>query len=160
MVERNGKIYLFYQIYRNDRYKIHLAVSEDGVHFEDVQEDPVFQGEQGEWDAYSITTPRIYREGKWYYMLYGGSAYLADEPEFFGLARSKNLVDWERHPGNPIFGVAARGKPDGGAIWFPALYKGEDDYLMLYEGSRGNYSWDLYSSICMAWISKHPLEEK
>ena len=25
---------------------------------------------------------------------------------------------------------------------------------MLYEGSRGKYSWDLHSTIYMAWIDK------
>lgn len=157
VVKKDGKIYLFFQIYKNDRYKTHLAVSDDGINFTDVQGDPVFQGEEGSWDKYSVVTSRIFKEGGWYYMMYGGSSYLADEPEFFGLARSKNLIDWERHPGNPIFGVAARGKPDGGAIWFPAVYEGEDHYIMIYEGSRGNYSWDLHSSICMAWIPKRPL---
>jgi hypothetical protein len=86
--------------------------------------------------------------------MYGGSSYLADEPDFFGLARSKNLIDWEYHPGNPIFGCAAKGAPDGGAIWFPALHETRDDFLMLYEGSRGKYSWDLSSTICMASTRK------
>jgi len=67
------------------------------------------------------------------------------------LARSKNLIQWER---NPVSGCATKGKPDGGAIWLPAAYETEDCFVLLYEGSRGNYSWDLYSSICMAWISK------
>ena len=102
----------------------------------------------------SITTARLSREGEWCYMVYGGSAYLADEPDYFGLARSRNLVDWERHPGNPIFGCGAKGTPDGGAMWFPALVQTDDCFVMLYEGSRGKYSWDLSSAICLASIPR------
>ncbi len=137
-------------------YEIYLARSTDGIHFEQVQDRPVFTGEKGNWDAISITTARVSYSGGWYYMLYGGSAYLADEPDYFGLARSHDLIHWERHPGNPIFGAGARGEPDGGAIWFPAFIEEGNDYAILYEGSCGKYSWDLSSTICMSWISRKP----
>lgn len=137
-------------------YEVYLARSTDGIHFDEVQSQPVFKGEGTDWDALSITTARVsYSEG-WYYLLYGGSAYLADEPDYFGLARSRDLIHWERHPGNPIFGAGARGEPDGGAIWFPAFIDAGNYFAILYEGSRGKYSWDLSSTICMSWISKSP----
>lgn len=135
-------------------YELHLASSTDGVHFEDVQDSPVFEGEFGSWDAMSVVTCRVGCSDGWYHMLYGGSAVRADEPELFGLARSRDLLTWERHPGNPIFGCGPKGSPDGGAIWFPALVEGEDGWFLLYEGSRGRYSWDLSSQICMSWIPR------
>lgn len=134
-------------------YEVYLARSTDGIHFEEVQNLPVFTGEKGNWDGISITTARVSYSDGWYYILYGGSAYLADEPDYFGLARSRDLIHWERHPGNPIFGAGARGEPDGGAIWFPAFIDCGGDYFILYEGSRGKYSWDLSSTICMSWIT-------
>jgi predicted GH43/DUF377 family glycosyl hydrolase len=137
-------------------YEVYLARSTDGIHFEEVQSQPVFKGNPGDWDALSITTARVSYSDGWYYLLYGGSAYLADEPDYFGLARSRDLIHWERHPGNPIFGAGARGEPDGGAIWFPAFIDAGDYFAILYEGSRGKYSWDLSSTICMSWISKNP----
>lgn len=148
------KIYLLTQQFRGKSYELYLAVSEDGINFKKVQESPVFSGEKGKWDSFSIVTPRLSYEDGYFYMFYGGSAYLTDEPEYFGLARSKDMINWERHPGNPVFGCSAKGKPDGGAIWFPAVIETEDAFVMLYEGSRGNYSWDLDSSICMAWVEK------
>jgi hypothetical protein len=92
-----------------------------------------------------------------YYLIYGGSSSLLDQPDYFGLARSNDLLHWERHPGNPIFGCGAKGQEDGGAIWFPALIETADRFVLLYEGSRGNYRGDLSSQICQSSIPKKPL---
>jgi len=155
VVAKDGKIYMIYQ--REDaakNYQIYLAASDDGYSFTDIQSEPVFPRTKGSWDSLSIATVRLSFDGSQYYALYGGSAYLADEPDFFGLARSSDLVNWEFHPGNPVFGCGPKGAPDGGAIWFPALFETDDAFVLLYEGSRGKYSWDLSSMICMAWIDK------
>jgi hypothetical protein len=87
-------------------------------------------------------------------MVYGGSADFVDEPEYFGLARSRDLLNWERHPGNPIFSAGAHATADGGAIGFPAIIDVGTYAVMLYEGSRGRSSWDFQLSICMAWLAK------
>ena len=154
VISYRNRIYILFQQFRGNSYELYLAESSDGINFNKVQQSPVFKGEEGSWDSFSVVTPRLSYSDGYFYMMYGGSAYLTDEPEYFGLARSENLVEWERHPGNPIFGCSAKGEPDGGAIWFPALFETKNSFVMLYEGSRGNYSWDLHSSICMAWITK------
>ena len=156
MVNADGSLSMLYQTFDpTGNCSLHLATSTDGVHFTPSEIDPIYPRPKGQWDSFSITTARIFEPGDgWYYLLYGGSAYLADEPDYFGLARSQNLIDWEPHPGNPIFGCGAKGEPDGAALWFPALYETQDKFIMLYEGSRGKYSWDLHSTICMAWIDK------
>lgn len=148
-------LYLLYQRQDSLGYKVYVSISTDGVKFFPFGDAPVFAGEANHWDSQSISTPRIWKTGEWYYMLYGGSADRVDEPEFFGLARSRNLLRWERHPGNPVFGAGAHASADGGAIWFPALYDAGSWIVLLYEGSRGKYSWDLSSGVCMAWIPKH-----
>lgn len=150
----NDRLYLLYQKTNpQGHYELLLSVSEDGQRFTPVQEEPIFCGEAEQWDALSITTARLFRDGDWFYMLYGGSAYLTDEPDFFGLARSRDLLRWERHPGNPIFGTGPSGAQDGGAIWFPALHETPEGFVLLYEGSPGKYRWGLSSAICMAWIT-------
>ena len=134
-------------------YQVYLAESSDGITFEDVVSEPVIRPTAGSWDSLSIATVRLEFSDGGYFALYGGSSYLADEPDFFGLARSKDLVDWQFHPGNPVFGCGAKGAPDGGAIWFPALREtSSGQWVMLYEGSRGKYAWDLCSAICAAWL--------
>ncbi len=156
IVLKDGILLLLYQTFDEGRgCTLHAATSTDGRQFTPVSVDPIYPRPPGQWDSFSVTTARIHEPGDgWYYLLYGGSAYLADEPDYFGLARSRNLLDWTPHPGNPIFGAGAKGEPDGGALWFPALYETPEQFVMLYEGSRGKYSWDLHSTICMAWIDK------
>lgn len=152
----DGVLRMIYQIAEPDgSYTLRLATSTDGRDFTPHPAGRIFARPPGEWDSFSLVTCRInIGSDGLYTMIYGGSSYLSDEPEYFGLARSKDMIEWETHPGNPIFGAGARGEPDGGAIWFPAILETESSYVMLYEGSRGKYSWDLHSQICMAWIDK------
>ena len=147
-------LFLCYQKRTADGYNVYMAYSLDGRTFSLMGSTPVLAAQEKQWDAKSITTPRIFKEKEWYYMVYGGSADFVDEPEYFGLARSRDLLHWERHPGNPIFSAGAHATADGGAIRFPAIIDVGNYAVMLYEGSRGRSSWDLQSSICMAWIAK------
>jgi predicted GH43/DUF377 family glycosyl hydrolase len=153
-IVKNDKVYVLYQKDSGRGWLVlYLAVSDDGVHFEDVQEEPVFKGQEGGWDKY-VTTGRLYQEGGEFLLIYGGSPDLNDQPDYFGIARSRDLLIWEKHRGNPVFGLSAKGEADGGAIWFPALIETPDAYVLLYEGSRGRYAWDLSSQICMSSIEK------
>ncbi|HVK04211.1 MAG TPA: hypothetical protein VM490_12095 [Armatimonadaceae bacterium] len=155
-----GKVYLLCQRFlpgdaARQQWCFYLFVSDDGYHFEPVQEEPILTGSAGAWDAYSVVTGRLLPgEDGWFYLLFGGSSYRSDEPEHFGLARSRDLVNWEKHPGNPIFGAGTRGEPDGAAIWFPALHETETHFHLLYEGSEGPYAWNLHSTICLASLPK------
>lgn len=154
-VVRDGRLYLLWQKpLEGGGYALFLSVSDDGRAFTSVQPEPVFVPEPKQWDSFSVVTARVWQSGGVFYLLYGGSSYLPDEPEYFGLARSPDLIRWERHPGSPIFGGGPRGAPDGGAIWFPALWETESEFVLLYEGSRGKYRWDLSSAICLASLSK------
>lgn len=153
---RDGKIHMVYQIADADgRYRPYLATSTDGMNFKTVEVHPITGlMQKGGWDSLSIATMRVFDAGEYVYMLYAGSSYLADEPDYFGLARSKDMINWEQHPGNPIFGCNMKGSRDGGAMWGPALTETDDAFVMLYEGSPGKYDWDLDSQLFMAWISK------
>lgn len=152
---RDGKIQLVYQLPDAvGAYRPYLASSEDGMNF--ITDDKPWCGLMlpDSWDSLSIATMRVFDAGEYVYMLYAGSSYLADEPDYFGLARSKDMVNWEQHPGNPIFGCGPKGSVDGGAIWGPALCETDDAFVLVYEGSPGKYQWELDSKICMAWIDK------
>jgi predicted GH43/DUF377 family glycosyl hydrolase len=146
-------LFMVYQKPDSVGQKVYLALSTDGKKFSPASTHPVFAGEAGQWDAKSVNTPRVWEYKEVYYMLYGGSPDFADAPEFFGLARSNDLRQWETHPGNPIFGAGFHGTADGGAIWYPAVQESDNWIVMLYEGSSGRHSWGP-SSICMAWIAK------
>jgi predicted GH43/DUF377 family glycosyl hydrolase len=147
-------LYMVFQRMDSIGYTVHAAFSTDGRRFYELGNRPVFDGRAGDWDARSITTPRIWKQGGLVYMLYGGSAGDVDEPEFFGLARSRDMVHWERHPGNPVFGAGIHGGPDGGTIRTPALFEIDTWFIMIYEGRLGHRFWADQSSICMAWVLK------
>ena len=68
-------------------------------------------------------------------MTYSGCRRFDDYPEAFGLAKSKDLVHWDRFPDNPILHRGNAGEWDEGAIWFPTIYKHDDKFYLWYEGS-------------------------
>lgn len=154
VIVAENKIYMIYQNDDGKGYRgFYLAESEDGINFKKCLETPVLGGKENGWDKF-VTTARIYKENDTFLLLYGGSPDLNDQPDYFGLARSTDLRSWEKHPGNPIFGLGAKGEEDGGAIWFPALIDIGSHYVLIYEGSRGRYAWDLSSQICMSSIQR------
>lgn len=155
VVARDDGIAMLYQIPTADgHHEFFLAHSRDGIRFQPRAGAPVFSRGACGWDSRDVVTGRLLCEGDEFYLLYGGSSSLIDQPDAFGLARSQDLIHWERHPGNPVFGCGPKGTEDGGAIWFPALIEMEEAFVLLYEGSRGNYQGDLSSQICMASIPR------
>lgn len=139
VVFHDGLFYLLYQ--REDTAKkawdIFLMTSADGIHFDTTQERKVFSasGVSGAFDQHSITTVRIVKEGDTFYMTYGGCSEYLDYPTAIGLARSTDLIHWERYPHNPIFIRGEAGTWDEGALWFPTVRKINGKYFMWYEGT-------------------------
>ena len=138
VVEFENKIYLFYQKINSDNgFDIFCCASEDGIYFQKDKEKKIFgaSGIQSEFDAKSISTVRIWREDDWFFMTYGGCNKFRDYPVAIGLARSKDLFNWERYSNNPIL---ERGPPndwDEGALWFATIYKHNNSYYLWYEGT-------------------------
>jgi len=132
-----GNYYLFFQRKNSSGFfEIFYCPSEDGIHFSEEDVKKVFEPskEKDAFDQFSISTVRIWQEGDWFYMFYGGCIKYFDYPIAIGLARSKDLLNWERYPQNPIF---QRGKPstwDEGALWFATVQKIDDTYYLWYEG--------------------------
>ena len=153
IVIKDDLLYLLFQRHINDNhYETFLAKSPDGIKWETIQEAPVLApGPAGSWNSFDVCTARVAESDGVYYMIYAGSANVCDVPDHFGLARSTDLINWEHHPGNPIFGIGDKDQPDGGAIWFPALLEEDDFFAMLYEGTR---SGAVTSQICQASIDK------
>ena len=138
VVFKDGLFYLFYQRLHADRYwEVYVATSRDGIDFDIENEEKVFgpSREPDTFDAHSVATVRIFKEGEHYYMTYAACERFLDYPESIGLARSKDLINWERYPQNPIFKRGDAGTWDEGALWFASVRKIDNRYLMWYEGT-------------------------
>jgi len=134
----DGGVMLFYQKLNDaGAYELYACFSDDGMIFDESRERRVFgpSGIVGEFDSHSISTVRVFHEEDWYYLSYGGSDRHADYPSAFGLARSRNLIDWERYPANPVFTRGRPGTWDEGAVWFPLIHPVGEGYLLWYEGT-------------------------
>ena len=153
VVNMGNLLYLLFQQYVDENhYETFLAKSPDGIKWETMQDAPVLApGPAGSWNSFDVCTARVSESGGVFYMLYAGSATKCDVPDGFGLARSTDLIHWERHPGNPIFTLGDKDAPDGGGIWFPAVLEEDGFFAMLYEGTRAGA---VTSQICQAHIDK------
>ncbi len=144
IIKQGDTFYLFYVWHRElakDRwsYSIYLATSRNGLDFE-KQGMVLTRGGDGDWDSQTVTTPRVFREGGYYNMIYAGDDDTWDEPNDFGLAISTDLKRWRKFSGNPIFGAGKKGEWDQGCLWFGTCEKIEGKYYLWYEGSTGGYS--------------------
>ncbi|MBN2011308.1 hypothetical protein JW960_18330 [candidate division KSB1 bacterium] len=138
IVFHNNRFYLFFQKFESDgRLHIFCCPSDDGLHFNEKNQQKVFSPfvVPNSFDCYSISTVRIWREKDRYFMTYGGCNRYIDYPIAFGLARSKDLMHWERYPHNPILERGTAGEWDEGAIWFATVFKKDDVHYLWYEGN-------------------------
>lgn len=133
-------VYMLYSLDSPGKgYEFHLATSTDGRHF--VAEGVVFSpATKGQWDSFSVITPRIFHEDGLFVMAYAGDDHEKDYPQKVGLAFSYDMRNWVRFPGNPVFSGGASGSWESKAIWFPEILKFANRYYMWYEGNNGKTS--------------------
>lgn len=150
-------VHLFYVQVADGGYRIHLAVSEDGIGFRPVRPEPVLDvGAPGSWDACSVTTPKIFRDGDQFCMAYAGDRASLDDPTGIGLAVSDDLMRWEKIAGNPVFVVGPAGAFDSVSVASPIIRGVEDRYAMVYAGSDRTIREGLHSQVGLAWLSTAP----
>jgi beta-1,2-mannobiose phosphorylase / 1,2-beta-oligomannan phosphorylase len=140
VVLRDSVLYLYFwrAVPGRRGFQIHYATSRDGIHFlEPANSLALAVGAPGEWDSFTVETPRIFAEGGLYYMLYCGSDLNKDYPFHAGLATSDDLVHWTKYGGNPVFSRGEAGSWDEGAIWFTTVEKIRGRYYLWYEGYGG-----------------------
>jgi hypothetical protein len=140
IVASENRLHLFYVLRQPGQgYRIFTAISTDGLHFIPQGETPVVGAGLSEaWDGVEVTTPRIFERNGKYYLLYAASQHpdRYDMPDGFGLARSEDLIRWEKYPHNPVFRLGEPGQWDDGAIWFGTVFPYRDELYLIYEGGR------------------------
>lgn len=127
-VDTNGDIYVFYAGYSDKNMNGNIGfLSGNSMNNLKKYKSPVFyRGSGNSWDRGHVSMPRIIKEKNYYYMVYEGAnkdfSCNKDNTYGWGVARSKNMIDWERLPQNPI----RLGSPGCGND-MPNVFKRYDD---------------------------------
>lgn len=153
VVEWEGRLYLFYVKVVRGGYRIFLATSDDGQRFTPRGSQPVLDvGRPGDWDSYTVTTPKVFRDEDHFTMLYAGDASRIDDPTAVGIAVSDDLVSWSKHPGNPVFTTGNAGEFDCVSVASTVPLRCPDGWQILYAGSDTSIDEGLHSQIGRAWL--------
>ncbi len=63
----------------------------------------ILQAVPGTWEGAVVSAPSIIKHDGTFYMFYTGFDDRVHGKQSIGLATSKDLFNWERHPGNPVY---------------------------------------------------------
>ncbi len=95
----NGTWYLFYE--RGD-LGVWLATSRDLKTWTNVKDDPVLACGPDGYDSAAVALNQVVKRGAYYYAFYHANAHRPWKDWTTNVARSRDLVHWEKYPGNPI----------------------------------------------------------
>ena len=95
----NGTWYLFYE--RGD-LGVWLATSRDLKTWTNVKDDPVLACGPDAYDSAAVALNQVVKRGGYYYAFYHANAHRPWADWTTNVARSRDLVHWEKYPGNPI----------------------------------------------------------
>ena len=114
-----------------------LATSKDMVHWTKYTGNPVFvPGEPGSWDDEHVRPKTFVKLKDWYYMFYEGAHFSQggwpEWPDQVGLARSRNLINWERYPYNPLISTTTVGRSGDVAQIQPAALVSDGKLYVFY----------------------------
>ena len=145
-----------YHLFFMSSGNIGRAVSKDLIHWKTL---PTIMNmaEKGDWDEQGMVTGCTVKHGDTYYMTYGSGA---TSP--IGLLISKDLMNWERYPGNPVLPSKAPYKtgdhwrdlssyydPQKG-IWEGYLFgihKASDNPSIAYVTSKDYLNWQYHEPL-------------
>jgi hypothetical protein len=95
----DGTWYLFYE--RGDM-GVWLATSKDGKVWKNVQDSPVLKMGPEPYDRAAVAFNQIIKRDGVYYAFYHANAERPWKDWTTNIARSRDLVHWEKYPGNPL----------------------------------------------------------
>ncbi|WP_163538765.1 glycoside hydrolase family 32 protein [Gracilibacillus sp. YIM 98692] len=137
-IEKDGKLYLMYTGNTwtgdnpdEDLYQVQaLAVSEDGLDFEKISNNPVISNTpEGDIHPFHFRDPKVWKHEDYYYCVLGSKT--KNEKGQILLYRSKDLLDWE------FLNIAAKGEGNFGFMWeCPDIFRlnGYDFLVMSPQG--------------------------
>ncbi|WP_077610286.1 glycoside hydrolase family 32 protein [Clostridium sp. Marseille-P2415] len=126
-VEHDGKLFLMFTGTTNEGKGFEqtqcIAYSEDGIHFEKYEGNPVLTAPEG-IPADQFRDPKVWKHGDTYYMVCGASR---DNRAQALLYRSKDMFHWT------FFNVLAESRGEWGHMWeCPDFYPMGDKYVLTF----------------------------
>jgi predicted GH43/DUF377 family glycosyl hydrolase len=95
----NGTWYLFYE--RGDQ-AVWLATSKDRKVWTNVSDEPVLARGPAAYDQAAVAVNQVVKRGEYYYVFYHANSQFPWKDWTTCLARSRDLIHWEKCPSNPI----------------------------------------------------------
>lgn len=135
-----------------------LATSKDMIHWLKYPANPVFTPNvEGTWDDLHVRPKTVVRLRDWYYMFYEGAHYDNRDrwPDQVGMARSKDLVHWDRYPYNPIIPATTASHYGNYANIQPAALVYKNNLYVFYGCLETSHPFD----ICGAKIPSEVLAD-
>ena len=125
-IEHDGKLFLMYTGVTNDGKGFEqtqcIAYSEDGIHFEKYDGNPVLTPPEGV-PSHMFRDPKVWKHGDTYYMVCGASR---DNKAQALLYRSDDMLHWT------FFNVLAESRGEWGYMWeCPDFYQIGDKYVLM-----------------------------
>jgi hypothetical protein len=140
---QDDTIYCFYEgqdkpFEQGGAERIGLAVSRDGVEWEKSPVNPIIDiGPEGSWDSIVAKLPVVTRHQGQCFLFYSGRE---GKTKQIGLATSKDLTYWTKHPANPVL-PSRPGNWDAFISTYPAKPVYHDGrFCLLYRGMRSMYT--------------------
>ncbi|MBO4356172.1 MAG: hypothetical protein J5850_04900, partial [Clostridia bacterium] len=119
--------------YEEGIFRIGLAASDDGIHFERCQKDPVLVPET-DFENRAVMNPFVmFENGKFRMWYAAGETY---EPNVICYAESEDGIHWDKYLKNPVFKADPENEYEQDRIGAVQILKEDDGYLMFYIGYR------------------------
>ena len=162
--QRDGQFWTLYGSYaKQGGYEIDpgyegVAVSENGLTWRRASDRPILSvhdADVGDWEKACIYQPWLVEHEGGFYNFYNAKR-MPEWIEQLGLARSDNLIDWRRHPDNPVLRV----RPGGYDEQFTSdakVFRDGDYWVMFYfgVGRGGAHVMVAFSPNLVHWTA-HP----
>jgi predicted GH43/DUF377 family glycosyl hydrolase len=138
-----------------------VASSDDGLRWTRAKDDyilSVHEPEVGDWEKHCIYQPWLVEHEGRFYNFYNAKR-MPEWIEQMGLATSDNLLDWQRHPDNPVIHVTPGGY-DEKFVSDGKVFRDGDHWVMFYfgVGQGGAHIMAAFSRDLVNWtVDPEPL---
>ena len=150
--KEDGNFYMLYAGNDGICERIGAARSKDLINWDKFIREPVIDlGPKGSWDDTYVSDPKILKVKNYYLMTYTG--YQGDRG-CTGLAYSKDLINWNRFPLNPILEAGPKGSWDQDESARADFVTLNNEYYLFYTGKNGFFYSNGFAKLDIKKIMK------